>query len=305
MDFYAQLQIFLWVIEAGNFSSVARDHDLAPSTVSKAIAALEKKLCVKLFHRGPHEHRLTDEGLTYQSSARAVIDAVASAESMAEALPRRVAGVLRIHVMATFAKHQILKWLPDFLTAYPELRVEVEVGAQYVDIFERGVDIAIHSGALPDSPHVARLIGESDWLVCASPAYLAARGEPKAPEDLLTHTCFNFSFMSPWNNWTFRREGAVFVVPVKCQASFTQGEMLRDLALAGGGIVRLAAFHVGEDIAAGTLVPLLQEYQVPMPEPVYLVHAHREHQSPRVRAFVEYLSKQVEPEGWAGVSKRK
>jgi transposase-like protein len=86
-----------------NFSSVARDHDLSPSTVSKAIAALEKKLGVKLFHRGPHEHHLTDEGVAYQPSARAVIDAVAAAESMAEALPQRVAGVLRIYVMATFS----------------------------------------------------------------------------------------------------------------------------------------------------------------------------------------------------------
>jgi DNA-binding transcriptional LysR family regulator len=304
MDFYTQLQIFLWVIEAGNFSSVARDHDLAPSTVSKAIAALEKKLGVKLFHRGPHEHHLTDEGVAYQPSARAVIDAVAAAESMAEALPQRVAGVLRIYVMATFAKHQILQWLPDFLAAYPDLRVEVEVGAQYVDIFEKGVDIAIHSGVLPDSPHVANLIGDSDWLVCASPAYLAARGEPKTPEELLAHTCFNFSFTSPWNSWTFRRDGELVVVPVKCQASFTQGDLLRDLALAGSGIVRLAAFHVGGDIAAGTLVPLLQQYQVRMPEPVYLVHAHREHQSPRVRAFVEYVREHVDPGGWALSSKR-
>ena len=299
MDFHTQLQIFLWAVDADNFSSVAREHDLAASTVSKAVAALERKLGVKLFQRGPHSHRLTAEGAAYQGCARAVIDAVAAAESMARSLPQRVAGVLRIHTLPTFAKHQLLRWLPDFLAQYPDLRVEVAVGAQYVDLFEQGVDIAIHSGVLPDSSHVAHRIGASDWRVCAAPAYLVEQGEPQVPEDLLHHTCFNFGFASPWNNWSFRRGDEMVVVPVECRASFTQGDMLRDLALAGAGIVRLASFHVGEDLAAGRLVPLLRDFHLPMPEPVWLVHAHREQYSPRVRAFVEFLKARVDPQAWS------
>lgn len=302
MDFHTQLRMFLWAIDADNFSSVAREHDLAPSTVSKGVAALESKLGVKLFQRGPHAHRLTAEGAAYRACAQAVIDALAAAESMAESLTGRVAGVLRIHTLPTFAKHQLLRWLPDFLARYPELRVEVTVGAQYVDLFEQGVDIAIHSGVMPDSPHVAHRIGASDWLVCASPGYLAARGAPRVPEDLLRHTCFNFSFASPWNSWTFKRGDGAVVIPVECQASFTQGDMLRDLALAGDGIVRLAAFHVGEDLAAGRLVALLRDFHLPAPEPVYLMHAHREQYSPRVRAFIGFLKARVDPHTWSNVS---
>lgn len=299
MDFPTQLQIFLWAVDADNFSAVGREHDLAPSTVSKAVAMLESKLGVKLFHRGPHAHRLTAEGAAYRACAQGVIDALAAAESMAESLPGRVAGVLRIHTLPTFAKHQLLRWLPDFLARYPEVRVEVTVGAQYVDLFEEGVDIAIHSGAMPDSPHVAHRIGRSDWLVCASPAYLAVHGAPRVPEDLLHHTCFNFSFSSPWNRWAFKRDEAVVVVPVECQASFTQGDMLRELALAGSGIVRLAAFHVGEDLAAGRLVALLRDFHLAIPEPVYLMHAHRAQYSPRVRAFVDFLKARVDPAAWS------
>lgn len=299
MDFHTQLRMFLWAADAENFSAVARDNDLAPSTVSKAVAALEHKLGVKLFHRGPHAHRLTAEGIAYRPCAQAVVDAVAAAESIGQSLPQRVAGVLRIHALPTFARHQLLPWLPDFLAQYPELKVEVSVGAQYVDLFEQGVDIAIHSGVLPDSSHVAHCIGASDWLVCAAPDYLAAHGVPRAPEDLLRHVCFNFSFASPWNSWVFRRDGGVVVVPVECRASFTQGDMLRDLALAGAGIVRLAAFHIGEDIAAGRLVPLLREHHLPMPEPVHLVHAHREQHSPRVRAFREFLSRRIDARSWS------
>jgi DNA-binding transcriptional LysR family regulator len=299
VDFYTQLQIFLWVIEAGNFSAAARKHGLVPSTVSKAIAALETKLGVKLFHRGPHAHRLTAEGLAYRPSAEAVIDAMAAAETLAETFPQRVAGVLRIHAMGTFAKHQLLRWLPEFLDGHPELRVEMVVGAQYVDIFEAGVDIAIHSGVLPESPHVAYLIGEAHWLVCASPSYLQTHGEPRVPEDLLKHRCFNFSFTSPWNSWRFERDREAVVVPVECQASFAQGDLLRELALAGTGVVRLADFHIGEDVAAGRLVPLLQQYQISTPEPVYLIHAHREMESPRVRAFKQYLRRHVDPDTWS------
>ncbi|QHI97734.1 LysR family transcriptional regulator [Xylophilus rhododendri] len=298
MDFYTQLRIFLWAIEAGNFSSAAREHDLAPSTVSKAIAALEARLGVKLFQRGPQAHRVTAEGAAYQPSARAVIDAMAVAESAAGTLAQRVAGVLRIHALPTFAKHQLLRWLPEFLARYPELRVELSVGAQYVDLFDQGVDIAIHSGVLPDSPHRAHRIGASDWLVCAAPSYLARHGEPAVPEDLLRHTCFNFSFASPWNSWSFRRGEGVVVVPVECQASFTQGDMLRELALDSAGIVRLAAFHIGEDLAAGRLVALLGDFHLPMPEPIYLVHAHREQHSPRVRAFVDFLKARVDTQAW-------
>ena len=231
---------------------------------------------------------LTEEGVAFEGCARAVTEAMAAADSLAEALLRRVAGVLRIHTMTTFAKHQILPWLPEFLVAN-----------QFVDRFDQGVDVAIHSGVLPDSSRVARRIGESEWLVCASPAYLLKHGEPKTPEDLLQHRCFNFSFASPWNSWSFRQADEMVTAPVQCRASFTQGDLLRDLALAGEGVVRLADFHIGADIAAGALIPLLQAFRVKLREPVYLIHAHREHVSPRVRAFQTFIEARIARQGWA------
>ncbi|MDM0071654.1 LysR family transcriptional regulator [Variovorax sp. J31P207] len=299
MDSYTQLLAFVWVIESGNFSAAARAHDLSPSTISKLITALERRLAVRLFVRGAQTLTLTEEGVAFEGSARAVTEAMAAADSLAEALPQRVSGVLRIHTMTTFAKHQILPWLPEFLVANPDLAVEIEVGAQFVDRFDQGVDVAIHSGILPDSSRVARRIGESEWLVCASPAYLLKYGEPKTPEDLLQHRCFNFSFASPWNSWSFRRADEIVTVPVQCRASFTQGDLLRDLALAGEGVVRLADFHIGADIATGALVPLLQAFRLKLREPVYLIHAHREHVSPKVRAFQMFIEARIARQGWA------
>ncbi|WP_322092231.1 LysR family transcriptional regulator [Paraburkholderia bannensis] len=298
MDLYTQIQIFVWAIDSGNFSAAARDHDLAPSTVSKAIGQLEKRLDVRLFYRGPHAHTLTEEGLSYERTARDLIRAMTAAQSVGEALPQQVAGVLRIHTMATFAKHQILPRLPAFLAQYPDLSVEIQVGAQYVDLLERGVDIAIHSGVLPDSSHIAHRLGEAEWIVCASPRYIEQFGAPSEPADLLNHRCFNFAFASPWNSWSFRQNDEVITVPVKCRASFTQGDLLRDLALAGEGIVRLANFHIGDDLANGALVPLLTPFQLPLREPVYLIHADRKHPSPRIKAFLAFFSEALAGAKW-------
>lgn len=299
MDHYTQLLAFVWVIECGSFSAAARAHDLSPSTVSKLIGALEKRLGVRLFVRGSQTLRLTAEGLVFERSARAVTEAMAAADQLAESLPNRVSGVLRVHTMATFAKHQLLRWLPDFLQAHPELSVELEVGAQYVDRFDQGVDIAIHSGVLPDSSRIAQRIGESEWIVCAAPSYLQQHGTPQAPEDLLSHRCFRFSFSSPWNTWAFRHGHEVLTVPVRCQASFNQGDLLRELALAGQGIVRLADFHIGADLAAGRLVPLLQDFRLDLREPVYLIHAHQAPLSPRLRAFQAFITDRIARKGWA------
>ena len=298
MDHYSQLLAFIWVIESGNFSAAARDHDLSPSSISKLISALEIRLRVRLFVRGTQTLTLTPEGDVFQHSARAVIDAMMQAASVAETLPGSVSGVLRIHTMPTFAKHHILRWLPEFLTKFPALSVDIRVGAQYVDLFDHGVDVAIHTGALPDSTRVARVIGKSEWIVCAAPGYLSAHGVPVMPSDLMHHQCFNFSFSSPWNNWTFRVDGEVVTIPLRSRALFAQGDLLRDMALSGAGIVRLADFHVGADLASGALVPVLREFCVGDVEPVYLIYPDRQYVSPRVKAFHAFIVEKIDFFGW-------
>ncbi|WP_349975885.1 LysR family transcriptional regulator [Pseudomonas sp. WHRI 8519] len=289
---------FLWAHEHGSFSSAARAHGLSPSAISKLVTRLENRLSVRLFQRGTRSLTLTEEGAIYLSSARSVMDAMAEADSLAEFFPAKISGTLRIHTMATFAKHQILPWLPDFLEAHPDLSVEIEVGAQYVDQFEKGLDIAIHSGVLPDSSRVARRIGESSWITCATPEYLSRRGTPEVPEDLLKHDCFHFTFSSPWNVWSYEVDGKSIVVPVKPRSTFTQGDLLRSVALSGGGIIRLADFHIGGDIKAGRLVPVLDDFRSHVVQPIYLIYANRNNLSPRIRVFVEYLERQIGLRPW-------
>ncbi len=298
MDNFSQLQAFMWANEHGNFSAAARANGLTPSTISKLITRLENRLQVRLFQRGNRSLTLTEEGSAYLVSAREVINAMAEADSLAEAFPTRVSGSLRIHTMTTFAKHQIMPWLPEFLATYPGLTVDIQVGAQYVDHFDQGLDIAIHSGVLPDSSRIARKIGESAWVTCASPEYLARRGTPVHPEELMTHDCFNFGFNSAWNNWQFVVNQEKVTIAITPKAVFAQGDLLRDIALGGGGIVKLAQFHIGADIKAQRLVPVLQAFDIPTKEPIYLIYSNRKHLSPRIRAFRDFLEQKLLQAPW-------
>lgn len=298
MDNFSQLQAFMWANEHGNFSAAARANGLTPSTISKLITRLENRLQVRLFQRGNRSLTLTEEGSAYLVSAREVINAMAEADSLAEAFPTRVSGSLRIHTMTTFAKHQIMPWLPEFLATYPGLTVDIQVGAQYVDHFDQGLDIAIHSGVLPDSSRIARKIGESAWVTCASPEYLACRGTPVHPEELMTHDCFNFGFNSAWNNWQFVVNQEKVTIAITPKAVFAQGDLLRDIALGGGGIVKLAQFHIGADIKARRLVPVLQAFDIPTKEPIYLIYSNRKHLSPRIRVFRDFLEQKLLQAPW-------
>jgi DNA-binding transcriptional LysR family regulator len=296
---YAQLMAFAWSFEAGSFSAAARAHGMTPSAISKLVAKLEQRLRVRLFVRGARSLVLTDEGNAYIQTARQVQAAVRQAEIAADALSGQVAGTLVVHTMATFAKHQIVPWLTEFLAQYPDLNVDLRVGPRFVDLFDEGVDLAIHTGVLPDSSRVAKPIGQTRWICCASDAYLQQAPSLHTPADLIRHQCFNFDFASDWNDWSFAQHGQIQAVPPNCRASFGQGDLLREMALAGAGIVRLADFHVGADIAAGRLRRVLTAFETGQTEPVYIIHASRKHLSPRIKAFRDFFEEKFTQHPWA------
>jgi DNA-binding transcriptional LysR family regulator len=221
------------------------------------------------------------------------------ADSLAEDMPSRISGQLKIRTMTTFARYHILPWLPEFIEAYPDLNVDIETGPVYRDDFDKGLDLAIYGGVLASSSRIARRIGESQWITCASPAYLSRYGIPSHPRELMDHRCFHFNFESHWNQWLFTEGSQSMIVPVKPVASLSQGDLLRDLAIKGEGIVRLADFHINQDIREGRLVPLLKAFQSPVREPLYIIYAKRQHLSPRIRCFIEFIEKQIALHPWS------
>lgn len=294
-----QLLAFLRTARAGSFSAAARQLGCTPSALSRPVGRLEQRLSLRLFQRHPRRMRLTEEGRLLLAEAEAVQRALESAGAAAENLAGQVGGVLRIHVTPSFASTQIAPHVADFQALYPEIRFAFELGASYVDRFDCGVDVAIHGGPLPDSPHVALRIAATRWGVYASPRYLTEHGHPATPAQLMHHRCLGFDFDSRWNAWPFK--GAAQGTP-RLQAvpavSATQGDLLRELAVAGAGIARLAAYHVAADVQAGRLRPVLADQVTTDPETIWFILAGRKHISPRVRLFHDFLRDRLAQEPW-------
>lgn len=284
-----ELEVFFAVVETGNFSAAGRKLSLSPSAVSKLMSRLEERLSVRLFHRTPRALTLTDGGTALQREGQAIFEALANAEDAVKQCSSNVSGLLRIHSLFTFAKYQLAPIMGEFLEKFPLLRVEFHLSNDPVDFMEQRIDVAIHSGALPDSSLIARRLISSPWIICGSPDYLEKHGIPQTPADLATHNCLNFTHRTHWNNWPLTDNEQVTTIAAKGNIGANQGDMLLELARHGVGLVRLAQFHVGDDLRQKRLVPLLEKYQSRMQEPLFVVYQSRKYLSPKVQALLTFM----------------
>ena len=288
---FKDLATFVRVAEEGDFSAAARSLGLTPSGVSKTIARLEDGLGRRLLQRSSRAMRLTPEGENFLEAARRVLGAVEEAKAIGSAIP---AGTLRIRCVPTFARYQLAPIIPAFRRLYPRLRIAFVLSNERTASLDDQADVAIASGDLPNSSLIARRIASSRWVICASPAYLAERGSPASPADLGRHECLNFSMQTKWNSWssvvgTPNAEGGIVA---------NQGDMLLALARAGAGIVRLAEFHISEDLRSGRLVQLFPDEQDQTEEPIYVLYQERRNLSPRIRAFVDFVERAFANTPW-------
>lgn len=289
-----ELEAFFAVIDTGNFSTAGRKLALSPSAVSKLMSRLEDRLSVRLFHRTPRALTLTDAGLALKQEGQAVFEALANAENAVMQCAANVSGVLRIHSLFTFAKYQLAPVIGEFAARYPLLRIEFHLSNDPVDFVEQGIDVAIYSGPLPDSSLIARRLISSPWIICGSALYLEKRGTPRTPADLVHHNCLNFTHRTHWNNWPLQEHGEVTAIAANGNMGANQGDMLLELARHGVGLVRLAQFHVGEDLRQKRLLPLLEKYQSHIEEPLFMVYQSRRHLSPRVQAFLAFMQEKFQ-----------
>jgi DNA-binding transcriptional LysR family regulator len=289
-----ELEVFFAVVDEGNFSAAGRKLSLSPSAVSKLMSRLEDRLSVRLFHRTPKALTLTDAGVALHREGQEIFEALTNAENAVMQCSSNVDGLLRIHSLFTFAKYQLAPIMGEFLEEFPQLRIEFHLSNEPVDFIEQRIDVAIHSGPLPDSSLIARRLISSPWIICGSPSYLEKRGIPQVPADLADHNCLNFTHRTHWNNWPLCENDQVRTIAARGNVGANQGDMLLELARHGVGLVRLAQFHVGEELRQGRLVPLLEKYQSPAEEPLFVVYQSRKHLSPRVRALLTFLDKKFQ-----------
>lgn len=285
-----EMEVFTRVVEHGGFSAAARICRMTPSAVSKLVARLETRLGTRLVNRSTRAFQLTPEGCTFYERAARILADIDDAERNAGAGEQPV-GRIRLNTSASYATHILAPILPEFLERHPGVTLDLVQTDQIVDLLAERTDVAVRAGPLKSSSLVARKLGETAMVIVAAPSYLARFGEPKTVEDLDMHRRLGFGYVRTVDGWPLKRGGETVVVPVVGRVQASDGEALRQLALAGSGLARLAAFTVRADIAAGRLVPVLEHLNPGDHEAFHAIHVGQGGPLPsRVRALLDFLA---------------
>lgn len=289
MDRWVAIQAFAQVVESGGFAKAAARLGLSTSAASRHVADLESHLQTRLLNRTTRRVSLTESGRAFYERSVQLLADLEEAEqeaSRAAVVPR---GTIKLTTSVNFGVRHVAPAIAAFMLGHREVRFDVSLADRIVDLVEEGFDLGIRVGGPGAENLVARKLGQTRLVPCASPAYLEAHGSPRTPEDLARHNCFTYEYVTPHNLWRFRDpSGAERAVRVEGSLHSNNGDLLAEAAVHGGGIVFEPAFIVGPDVRSGRLVPLLQEF-VPPPVPIYAVYPSRKHLSAKVRLFVDFL----------------
>ncbi|WP_339411048.1 LysR family transcriptional regulator [Pseudomonas sp. EA_35y_Pfl2_R5] len=287
-----ELLAFVSVVDCGSLSAAAEQLTQTASGVSRALSRLEEKLDVTLLRRTTRRLELTEEGLAFLAQARKILDAVESAEEQMKVRRQKPAGRLRVNAAAPFMLHAVVPLVAGFRALYPDIQLELHSSDQIIDLLEQRTDVAIRIGPLRDSTLHARALGSNRLRILASPAYLKAHGTPKTVAELSGHSLLGFTQPESLNQWPLRHPLGDSLSINPC-LSASSGETLRQLALAGAGIVCLADFMTATDRNSSELVQLLLRDTVEVRQPIHAVYYRNTALASRITCFLDYLAGQL------------
>lgn len=284
-----ELLAFRAVVDTGSITAAADQLGQTVSGISRALGRLEKKLGTTLLRRTTRRLELTEEGQTFLARTRTILDAIDEAEDELVTRRQQPAGLLRVNAASPFMLHAIVPLVPEFSALFPRISLELNTDDLNVDLLAQRTDIAIRIGPLRDSTLHARPLCSSRLRVLASPAYLEAHGKPKRVADLAGHRLIGNSQLPTLNQWPLRGPlGDSHAITPTTSAS--SGETMRQLALAGVGIVCLADFMTGADRGRGDLMQLLARDTVEVRQPVSAVYYRNTALSSRITAFLDFIA---------------
>ncbi len=290
------LSLFLRILDLGSISEAARSLDLSAAVASQRLKRLERELGVRLLQRTTRQLRLTPEGRSLAEQGRAAVEDLEALTSGLHRSTREVAGTLRLTLPPTFGRLYVSPLLSRFLSRYSRLRLDLDLSDQRRAIVGSGFDLAIRIGSLADSSLVARRLATNRRMLCASPAYLKRHGTPRVPEELTRHECLLLTDgEGEPGHWRLcGASGESVDIKVDGRIRSSQGELLRDAAVAGLGIVQHSTWHVCDDLRAGRLQRILPDH-APPETGIHAVMPQRRLVPPRVRAFIDFLVEEWEP----------
>jgi len=296
---FKQIESFVAVAAKGSLTAAAAAEGIAPAVVGRRIDALEERLGVKLLLRTTRRITLTHEGSAFLEDCQRLLADLANAEASVSAGGVKASGYLRITAPAGFGRRHVAPLVPDFVTQHPDVNVSLNLSDRLVDIVNEGFDCAVRVGDLPDSSLVSVRLADNRRLCVATPQYLARAGTPQHPNDLAQHDCLTLSTdASQTRGWAFTIDGALTHLRLNGRLDCSDGQVLHDWCLAGLGIAWRSTWEVESQVAAGTLVTVLDDFAAP-PNGIYAVFAQRKHLPLRVRLWVDYLKQRYgDPTYW-------
>lgn len=281
--------MFVRVVEANSFRKAALSLGAPRSTVTMAVQRLEEHLGVRLIHRTTRSIKLSADGEAYYDRCRSIIADVEAAESGLRDGFSHVRGRLRVSMPAAIGRMLVIPSIDRFRHLHPDIELRIGMTDRLVDLVEEGIDCVIRTGELTDSSLISRKIGEYRWVICAAPSYLDRRGEPKAVEDLRNHQAV--AYASPRDGrsstWSLRDGGGETIAEVAPSIIVDETFALKDLALAGYGLVRISDFMIRDELRSGALREVLP-HTAPAPVPIWLLYPSSRQLAPAVRAFADW-----------------
>jgi DNA-binding transcriptional LysR family regulator len=294
MDRLDAMSVLVAVAENGSFSAASRRLGAPLPTVSRKVAELEAHLNVQLLTRTTRKLALTAAGEAYVAACKRILEQVAEAERAASGEYAAPRGDLVVTAPIVFGRLHVLPPVNEFLGVYPDINVRLTLSDRNAPLVDDHIDVAVRIGALADSSLVATRVGALRRVICASPAYLARVGVPKAPEDLSALACVKFSGFTSAAAWTFgaKDKRGERTVPIRVRLAVNTAEAAVDAAIAGIGVTRLLSYQGAQAVAEGKLKIVLAAYE-PEPVPINLVYVGQSLLPLKMRAFLDFVAPRI------------
>lgn len=289
MNRFLEMSVFVAVADAQSFAGAARKLGMSPPAVTRAVAALEQRLGVKLLMRTTRQVRSTDAGQRYLEHARRLLAETDEADAAAVGTNAEPRGQLAVTAPALFGRMFVMPGVVEYLQRYPEMSVSTLFVDRVVNLIDEGLDVGVRIGDLPDSSMQAIAVGRVRRVVCAAPAYLKAHGAPRTPSDLAHHSIVAASPISSTVEWRFDNDKSLSRVRLRPRLTVNTTDAALEAAINGFGVTRLLSYQVGPYIASGALKPLLKPYEGPA-LPIHILHREGRQSAAKVRTFIDLLA---------------
>ena len=297
MDKLSLLKLFVNAVDHGGFAAAANHLGLSASTVSKGIARLEDNLSIKLFNRSTRQVHLTDSGSRYLVTARRIVLELEQCEQELKQTNDLPCGQIKVNLPVSYGRLYVMPLLQGFTQLYPDITLEISFNDSYVDILEQGIDLTIRTGKLDDQRLVARMLSPIDFILCASPAYIAANGLPTCAAEYSQHSWVRFKYSQSGRLMpiTVDESGGVKSYDPGCQFIVNDGEALAELCAQGLGLTQLPHFIARDWLKTKRIVPISPFFR--SSEGVYCIYPKREFLPNKVKVLIDYLIMKIEQSG--------